>query len=34
MRYYRIRPGSIADLVVNYSGYLAFALCMIALGVW
>ena len=34
MKHYRIRPGSIADLVVHYTGYCVFALCMVALSIW
>lgn len=31
MNHYRIRRGSIADIVTRYAGHLAFALCMLAM---
>ena len=31
MNRYRIRRGSIADIVTRYSGHLAFAMCMLAM---
>ena len=34
MKHYRIRKGSIADLVVNHASYCVFALCLIVLGAW
>lgn len=30
---YRIRPGSIADIVTRYAGSVVFAICLLALGI-
>ena len=31
MNHYRIRRGSIADIVTRYAGHFAFALCLLAM---
>lgn len=34
MKHYRIRRGSIADIVTRYAGQFVFAFCLLVLGAW